>query len=168
MGQNFDRCIVSDNLNWNIIHHDAILTKAYRTLGLVRRTFSSTIPTSAKVKLYTSLVRSQVLYCSPVWRPHLIKDIKKLEQLQRQATKYILSNYLSDYKTQLIQLRLLPLTYIFETSDILFFIKNLKNLTKNFNINTYISFSIGNTRSYGVKFSHNASSTKKSLLFQQN
>ena len=26
--------IVSDNLNWNI-HHDAILSKAYRTLGLV-------------------------------------------------------------------------------------------------------------------------------------
>ena len=43
--------IISDNLNWNI-HHDAILAKAYRTLGLVRRTFSSTIPTSAKVKLY--------------------------------------------------------------------------------------------------------------------
>ena len=67
--------IISDNLNWNI-HHDTILAKAYRTLGLVRRTFSSIIPTSAKVKLYTSLVRSQVLYCSPVWRPHLIKDIR--------------------------------------------------------------------------------------------
>ena len=146
--------IISDNLNWNI-HHDAILAKAYRTLGLVRRTFSSTIPTSAKVKLYTSLVRSQVLYCSPVWRPHLIKDIKKLEQLQRRATKYILSDYLSDYKTRLIQLRLLPLMYIFETSDILFFIKNLKNPTNNFDINTYISFSVGNTRSYGVKLRHN-------------
>ena len=70
--------IISDNLNWNT-HHDAILGKAYRTLGLVRRTFCSTIPISAKVKLYTSLIRSQVLYCSPVWRPHLIKDIKKLE-----------------------------------------------------------------------------------------
>ena len=70
--------IISDDLNWST-HHDAIIAKAYRTLGLVRRTFSSTIPTSAKVKLYTSLVRSQVLYCSPIWQPHLIKDIKKLE-----------------------------------------------------------------------------------------
>ena len=26
--------IISDNLNWNI-HHDAILGKAYRTLGIV-------------------------------------------------------------------------------------------------------------------------------------
>ena len=122
----------------------------------------------AKVKLYTSLVRSQVLYCSPVWRPHLLKDIKKLEQLQCRATKYILSDYLSDYKTRLIQLRLLPLMYIFEISDILFFIKNLKNPTNNFNINTYISFSIGNTRSYGVKLRHNVSSTNKEHHFYFN
>ena len=58
-------------------------------------------------------------------------------------------------------MRLLPLMYIYETSDILFFIKNLKNPTNNFNINTYISFSVGNTRSYGVKLRHNASSTNK-------
>ena len=32
--------------------------------------------------------------CSPVWRPYLIKDIKKLEQLQRQAMKYILNDYI--------------------------------------------------------------------------
>ena len=68
--------IVSDNLNWNI-HHDAILSKTYRTLDLVRRTFSTIIPTSGNVKLYTSLIRYQVLYCSPVWWCHLIKDIKK-------------------------------------------------------------------------------------------
>ena len=153
--------IVSDNLNWNI-HHDAILSKAYRTLGLVRRSFSSTIPTSAKVKLYTSLIRSQVLYCSPVWRPYLIKYIKKLEQLQRRATKYILSDYTSDYKTQPIHLRLLPLMYIFEISDILFFIKNFKHPTNNFNINTYVSFTVGNTRSCGLKWRLNALSTTRS------
>ncbi|MCY3929513.1 MAG: reverse transcriptase family protein [Acidobacteria bacterium] len=159
--------IISDNLNWNI-HHDAILGKAYRTLGLIRRTFSRTISTPAKVKLYTSLIRSQVLYCSPVWRPHLIKDIKKLEQLQRRATKYILNDYISDYKTRLTHLRLLPLMYIFEISDILFFIKNLKNPTKNFNINTYISFSTSNTRACGIKLRHNISSTNKERHFYFN
>ena len=51
------RVIINNNLNWNI-HHNAIFSKAYRTLGLVQRTFSSAIPTSAKVKLYTSLIRS--------------------------------------------------------------------------------------------------------------
>ena len=71
--------IISDNPNWNT-HHDTILGKAYRTLGLVRRTFCSTIQIP-NIELYTSLIRSQVLYCFPVWRPHLIKDIKMLEQL---------------------------------------------------------------------------------------
>ena len=79
-----------------------------------------------------------------------------------------MTSYLSDYKTRLIQLRLLPLMYIFETSDILFFIKNLKYPTNNFNINTYISFSVGNTRSYGVKLRHNASSTNKERHFYFN
>ena len=159
---------ISDNLNWNI-HHDAILSKAYRTLGLVWRTFSSTIPISATVKLYTSLIRSQVLYCCPVWRSYLIKDIKKLEQLQRRATNYILRDYnISDYKTWLIHLRLFPLMYIFEISDILFLIKTYKHPTNNFNINTYISFSAGNTKSCGVELRHNASSINKEYHFYFN
>ena len=83
-------------------------------LDLVRRTFSTTIPSSDKVKLYISIIRSQLLYCSLMGRPHLIKDIKKLEQLQRRATKYILNDHVSNYKTHLTHLRILPLMYIFE------------------------------------------------------
>ena len=64
-----------------------------------------------------------------------------------------------------MQLQLLPLMYIFEISDILFFIKNFKNPTNNFDINTYISFSVGNTRFNGVKLRHNASSTNKEHHF---
>jgi len=44
------------------------------------------------------------MYCSPVWRPHLMKDINNLELLQRRATKYILNDYASDYKTRLVKL----------------------------------------------------------------
>ena len=58
--------------------------------------------------------------------------------------------------------------YIFEISDILFFIKNLKNPPNNFNIGTYISFSVGNTRSCGVKLRHNASSTNEERHFYFN
>ena len=98
----------------------------------------------------------------------LIKNIRKLEQLQRRAMKYILSDYIPDYKTQLIHLRLFPLMYIFEISDILFFIKNLKHPTNNFNINTYVSFTVGNTRSCGLNFRPNASSTNKERHFYFN
>jgi len=61
--------IISNDLNWDK-HHDYILKKAYKTHGFVRRTFSNNTVPSVVVKLYISLVRSQLLYCSPVWRPH--------------------------------------------------------------------------------------------------
>ena len=76
--------MISDDLNWEK-HHDYILKKAYKTLGLVCRTFSNTIVPSVMVKLYVSLVRSQLLYCSSAWRPHLLKDIPKIERLQCSA-----------------------------------------------------------------------------------
>ena len=154
---------LSTNLEWST-HHDIILSKAYKTLGLIRRTFSpSTLP-STKAKLYISLVRSQLTYCSPIWRPYLMKDINKLEHLQRRATKYILNDFISDYKTRLLKLQLLPLMYIFELSDIMFFIKSIKRPTASFNIFHFISFS-NSARSRGLKLLHNRSDTNKQRHF---
>jgi len=105
------------------------------------------------------------MYCSPVWRPHLIKDITKLEQLQRRATKYILQDYSSEYKSRLTNLNLLPLMYVFELSDIMFFINNINCPTFSFNISSYISFS---HRSDGLKLKHNISHTNKQHHFYFN
>ena len=55
--------------------------------------------------------------------------------------------------------------YIFEISDILFFIKSFKHPTNNFNINIHVSFTVGNTRSCGLKLRHNALSTNKERRF---
>jgi len=158
---------ISDNLTWDI-HHDYILKKAYKTLGLVRRTFSYTINPSVTVKLYISLIRSQLMYCAPVWRPHLLKDISKIEQLQRRATKHILHDFISDYKTRLMHLNLFPLMYIFEISDIMFFINCLKNPTPSFDVNSYVSFSQSTTRSNSVKLHHNISFTNRERHFYFN
>ena len=121
-----------------------------------------------KVKLYISLVRSQIMYCSPVWGPHLMKDITKIEQLQRRATKYILQDYISDYKTRLTKLQLLPLMYILEISDIMFFINSIKSPTSSFNINSYVSFSKCGTRSSALKLRHNTSFTNRQCHFYFN
>ena len=75
----------------------------------MRRTFS-THCVYARKQLYLMLVRSQLLYCSQLWRPILLKDIVTLERLQRRASKFILNDYTSSYKSRLIQLSLLPLT----------------------------------------------------------
>ena len=66
--------IISEDLTWKE-HHNHIIMKAYKILGLLRRTFCNVYCVQAKKLLYLSLVRSQFMYCSPVWRPHFIKDM---------------------------------------------------------------------------------------------
>ena len=101
----------------------------------------------AKKNLYTSLVRSQMSYCSMIWRPNLIKDIKCLETVQRRATKFILSDYSSDYRVRLLSLNLLPLMMQLELYDLVFFIKSLKHPSDSFNILDFVSFCSGSSRS---------------------
>ena len=93
------------------------------------------------------MVRSHLIYCSPVWCPRLIKDIQLLERVQRRATKYILNDFTSDYRDRLISLELLPLMMFYELLDIMFFVKSFKTPNDCFNISNYLKFSACSTRS---------------------
>jgi len=112
--------IITNTLSWTE-HYYMITSKAYKSLGLLRRVFSHSYCPQARKCLYISIVRSILLYCSPLWWPYLLKDINMLERVQRRATKFILSDYLSNYKDRLIQLNMLPLMYTYEFADIVFF-----------------------------------------------
>ena len=59
-------------------------------------------------------------------RPLLLKDINPIESVQRRATKYILNDYTSDYRSRLVKLNVLPVSMLLELNDICFFIKSLK------------------------------------------
>ena len=118
--------------------------------------------TDAKKQLYIMLVRSHLLYCSQLWNPRLVKDIINMERIQRRSTKYILNDYTSDYKTRLLKLKLLPLMYLLDLSDELFFIKSIKSPSDHFNILHFVSFSSSNTRSSSHnKLNHNYSQSNK-------
>ena len=65
-----------------------------KILGLLHRTFSKDNSVQAKKLLYISTVRSQLQYCSPVWRPNLIRDIVQLEKIQRRATSLTINHAL--------------------------------------------------------------------------
>ena len=92
-------------------------------------------------------MRSKLTYCSQVWHPYLLKDITTIKNLQRRATKFILNNYIIDYKQHLLNLNMLPLMYQLDFYDICFFINSLKNPSAAFNILDYVSFTTSSTRS---------------------
>ena len=95
----------------------------------------------------------------PLWKPYLLKDIELLERIRRKATKFILSDYSLDYRTRLIKISILPLMYVYEIADILFFIKSLKQPSDKFNILDHVSFTTVTTRSAGIKLYPKTAST---------
>ena len=115
--------VASSDLSWSN-HYDLICSKAYCTFHLIRRSLSSSSLVATRKQLYLSLVKS---YCCQLWRPWLIKDIRNFERIQRCATKFILQDYLSDYKTRLLSLNLLPLMHWYELQDMMFLVKCFKN-----------------------------------------
>ena len=119
--------ITTYNLKWKS-HYKHITSRAYKMLGLLRRVFNEVACVSSKRLLCISLVHSQLLYCSPLWRPYLISDIGQLESVQRRATRYISKCSSHNYKERLTDIKLLPLMMLYEISDIIFFVRKIRTL----------------------------------------
>ena len=86
LGVNF-----SDNLKWGP-HIQSVVKKANQKLGFIRRNLRGA-PLQTKQTAYFSLVRSGMEYAAPIWDPHQIGDTKSLQYVQRQAARWVKSNY---------------------------------------------------------------------------
>lgn len=82
---------ITSDLTWSL-HINHIVNNANRTLGYLRRNFSSA-PASLKLLLYKTLIRSKLEYASAVWDPSTAKLIDSLELVQNNSTRFILHNY---------------------------------------------------------------------------
>ena len=69
-------------------HISKIAGKANAILGRINRAFENKDKDTIKV-LYTSMVRPHLEYAVQSWSPYYMKDIYKLEQVQRRATRLI-------------------------------------------------------------------------------
>ena len=79
--------IVSDDLKWDK-QCVAAVKKANSLLGMIKRNFIDRSKATV-LALYKSLIRPHLEYCIQVWNPHLAKDIKLIEGVQRRATKLV-------------------------------------------------------------------------------
>ena len=100
-------------------------------LGFLRR--SSVEINNVKVRrtLYVTIVRSVLGYAIQVWPPQSIESIKRIERVQRRATKLILKlpyACTETYEDRLKSLELLPISYWHEYLDLTFFFKAINNL----------------------------------------
>ncbi|KAI8520129.1 hypothetical protein Bbelb_033860 [Branchiostoma belcheri] len=82
---------ITNNLTWST-HIGNIANKASKTLGFLRRNLKVR---SKKIRelAYCTLVRPIVEFASPVWDPYTVKDITRLEQVQRRAARWVTQRY---------------------------------------------------------------------------
>ena len=69
-------------------HINLSIHKANKMLGIIYLRFQHLTPTVFRL-LYVSLVRPHLDYASSIWNPHLLKDIRVLEAVQRCATRMV-------------------------------------------------------------------------------
>ena len=73
-------------------HISNIINKAMRILNFIKRNLYK-CNSDTKCMAYTSLVRPTLEYASPVWDPHLNKNISAIEMVQRRAARWVKSDY---------------------------------------------------------------------------
>ena len=78
--------VINSTLTWSD-HISRVCSRARQQLGLLYRQFYRDSSTSTLKALYITQVRPHLEYSTPVWDPHLSKDINALESVQRFASK---------------------------------------------------------------------------------
>ena len=86
-------------------HIGNVVSRAYQRIYLIFRSFVSKNVELLK-RAYITYVRPLLEYCTPVWSPHLIKNIGKIENVQRYFTRRLLPKNNDGYTDRLMLLGL--------------------------------------------------------------
>ncbi|XP_076061759.1 uncharacterized protein LOC143037434 isoform X1 [Oratosquilla oratoria] len=127
--------------------------KANKILGLIARSFDFKSPSLIN-KLYKSLVRPHLEYAVSVWSPNLIKDIDRLEKVQRRATKLIPNIKNKSYENRLKHMNLFSLKKRRLRGDLIQVFKILKGID-NIKSDQIFTLNENQTRNNGLKLSGN-------------
>ena len=102
--------------------------KANKMLGLVKRTIKHRSP-DLMVRLYKSLVRPHLQYCSPAWSPHNRKDKLLLEKVQHRFSRLFEDLKHLNYSERLRKLKLWSLEERRNRADLIELFKMVRGIS---------------------------------------
>jgi hypothetical protein len=127
-----------------------VVKSANRTLGLIRRTFTSRNK-AVILPLYKALVRPQLEYCVQAWRPHLSKDVNLLENVQKRALRLVDGCYRVAYDQLLNRFDMTTLEQRRVRGDMIELFKMFKGLVKGDVLEKYFVLSRNSLRGHRYK-----------------
>ena len=78
-----------------------IVSRAFQMVNLIFRSFvSRNIP--ILVRAFTTYDRPILEYCTPIWSPYLLKEICKIESVQRYFTRWLFPDKQYSYSERLV------------------------------------------------------------------
>ena len=104
--------------------------KANITMGMIRRSFQF-LNRKTFLLLYKGLVRSIIEHAGTVWSPYKMKDIERVEGVQRRATAQLPGMKGKEYEERLKELKLPTLRYRRARGDMIQVYKILNGLDDN-------------------------------------
>jgi len=116
--------IISSNLSWSP-HIQSICSKSRKLIGLLFRHFYLHCSPSVLFKLYVSLIRPHLEYCSILWDPSSSVSISSLEKVQHFALKLCSKSWSSSYSSLLLQFNCSSLSSRRKTAKLIFLYKIL-------------------------------------------
>ena len=92
---------LASNLRWSE-HCRNISNSATRVLNTVRRTLHPCTLGWREEKAYKALVRPKLEYSAPAWNPYTKQDVSRIEQVQRNAARFVTGDYASQSVSKIV------------------------------------------------------------------
>ena len=124
-----DLGVIIDNKLEFVLHIQAMVKKANRNLGIIKRTFSY-LDKTVFLNLYKTIVRPHLEYASTVWSVLYKKDCISIENVQRRSTRMVHSIRHLNYSDRLRDLGLPSLQYRRARADLIEVYKILNGIDK--------------------------------------
>ena len=110
-------------------HIGGIFGATYRMLTNIRLAFNY-LDKDIMKKIITNMIRPKLEYAAVVWSPHKMKDIRKLERIQRAATKMVPELKDLNYEERLEEMGLPTLQVRRERGDLITMYKLVNQIEK--------------------------------------